>query len=466
MSVNKYKIDVPELPAAEIDPQGEYTFRNPQTGAGALLAPTREGDALVPLLGGFALSEIAALRGQLAIVLALGRDEQGRLTDGGVPIGGAPAPAPVITVLTDPTLPVIHAGQRPSDLVIDLGTASVEPDDGVAPVSYLELRRGETSFETEPPWDSGTAAAGEIVFARTRWEITNAVTVYSVVVTALVEAALPAIETSTEGVTTVSGDFDALVIDATNDDYDGTFPVTEADFAGGRAVNLIPPKILYSGGPDVILDGTVFTRQAGLWAWYASASPVISGQWHRDGVPIAGATAETYAKTAADDGAGLQWIEAEGDRIAASPIVRIPEFSLYPFIGPAQTVDLVTGVRRDFFNGFAYDAEAHALVVPTLTGTLRVDIFVPTERAPAGPATYTIEGTLDSPDALTLTIRARNGSFTVHATAGIAVSGTGLRTFTGSFTLPDLTDARAPDLSITGTRTGALTISRLVVTAA
>ncbi len=102
MAVRKYKIDVPSLPAAEIDPQGEYSYRDPATGAAALMAPTREGDALVPLLGGFTLQEIGDLRAKLDIILALGRDGDGRLTDAGVPLGGGAVvpPADVAPVIT------------------------------------------------------------------------------------------------------------------------------------------------------------------------------------------------------------------------------------------------------------------------------------------------------------------------------------------------------------------------------
>ena len=96
MTVRKYKIVTPTLPAVEIDPQGEYTFRDPETGAAALLAPTREGDALIPLLGGFGLEDVPILRAKLEVLGALGRDGAGRLTVDGLPVAGdqgAPPPA-------------------------------------------------------------------------------------------------------------------------------------------------------------------------------------------------------------------------------------------------------------------------------------------------------------------------------------------------------------------------------------
>ena len=96
MSVRKYKIDVSQLPPAEIDPQGEYAFRDPATGAAALLAPTREGDRLIPLLGGLDLDDAATLHAKIEIIGALGRADDGRLTvdgapiiDGSMPVSGA-----------------------------------------------------------------------------------------------------------------------------------------------------------------------------------------------------------------------------------------------------------------------------------------------------------------------------------------------------------------------------------------
>ena len=82
--------------------------------------------------------------------------------------------------------------------------------------------------------------------------------------------------------------------------YAGTYLVSQADLAAGP-VNLVPPALSAAAGVGQTMQYT-----PGLWAFdTARGSVVVSGQWLRDGVDIAGATTISYMVQEADLGTAL-----------------------------------------------------------------------------------------------------------------------------------------------------------------
>ena len=74
--------------------------------------------------------------------------------------------------------------------------------------------------------------------------------------------------------------------------------------APAAPVNVTPPSI--SG---VAYSGYTLTAVPGAWI----GATTVTGQWHRNGVPIFGATATTYLVTVADEGVPLTYVEDGGN---------------------------------------------------------------------------------------------------------------------------------------------------------
>lgn len=90
--------------------------------------------------------------------------------------------------------------------------------------------------------------------------------------------------------------------------YDGTYTVTSPELATGP-VMFVAPEITGTGEVDTVLG-----VQAGLWVYVDTGlPPVVSYEWLRDGVPISGATGETYTVVPADSGSDLSLRETVND---------------------------------------------------------------------------------------------------------------------------------------------------------
>ena len=109
----------------------------------------------------------------------------------------------------------------------------------------------------------------------------------------------------------------------------GTWPVVVlVSSLTAAPVNLVRPEI--SGGASI---GDVLTVTPGLWVYDESmGEPVLSYQWRRNGVIIAGAAAANYTLVAANAGCTLTVVETATSGSASasvvSPGVSIPSASM------------------------------------------------------------------------------------------------------------------------------------------
>ncbi|WP_299733775.1 sialate O-acetylesterase [uncultured Tateyamaria sp.] len=106
-------------------------------------------------------------------------------------------------------------------------------------------------------------------------------------------------------------------------DYAGTYSVTQAALAAGP-VNLVPARL-----DAVPAIGQPIGHMPGLWVFDAALpAAVITVQWQRDGVDIAGETAPSYVLTSGDLGTSLSLRETAtqaggGTQVQASDAVGI-----------------------------------------------------------------------------------------------------------------------------------------------
>lgn len=112
--------------------------------------------------GGALVTVLALPQSLLAIIGKLG-EADGVLTYDGVALGVAVEPA-TITVAPLPTLSAIYAGDTPSDVTYDAGSASAS-DGSTVTLASVTYARGGTDFGSATGWVSAAAVADEIVRA-------------------------------------------------------------------------------------------------------------------------------------------------------------------------------------------------------------------------------------------------------------------------------------------------------------
>lgn len=180
--------------------------------------------------------------------------------------------------------------------------------------------------------------------------------------------------------------------------YDGTYTVTVADLAAGPAYLLPPPA---PTGPAEA--GGVLAAVPGLVLHPAGRAPAIARQWLRDGAAIPGATGETYALSAADQGCAIALREtatnADGARSATSPARAVPAAAVaiaYAMSGaPTQAGFRVAVGTVEAAAGLTLEWSTDPTLASGVTRTAAVDVDAATKLArfdvagaPAGARVY------------------------------------------------------------------------------
>ncbi len=197
---------------------------------------------------------------------------------------------------------------------------------GQSKVGELTLLSGNTYTWTGDPLPAGAVVTAQASWTNTTDNVVSQAVTRSASNFGFVEQADATWRLDYTTGTDIGFDFDAPAA------YAGLYTLTSVQ-QGDLPVNKMAPLITGTGA-----EGQTLTRRAGLWTADGENPDPLTGQWHRNGTPIAGATGGTYVLGGADGGADITYVETVGAKTAISNTIAVATST--------KDVDFLFGVQK------------------------------------------------------------------------------------------------------------------------